>query len=113
MKNVGGGRDVHIHGIAYSWDDRHKKGEHAVGNWTLILEVSAPDNEWDNNWWEEAFEELFPEPPFTDNFDEGCNVERDITFFAQGLSDNRAIAYSLTTLWSHLLPYHRFLITEQ
>lgn len=89
VRSVGGGTDVHIHGIVYSsdHDDDHKNG-----NYTLTLEVSCPENVWDDDWWEAAFDQQTPVSD-TDNFTDGVRWERDITFHAQGLSDVRGIEY--------------------
>ena len=84
------GRKIHVHGIVYSWDD----GDHAVGDYTLTLEVSAPEDGfvWDDNWWEEEFELKTP-VTLTDDFNDGIRVEADITLEAQKLSDIRAVEY--------------------
>lgn len=85
------GKDIHIHGIVYSWNDVDKK-DHAVGDYTLALQVSAPENEfgWDDNWWEERFNALTP-VLHQDDFEEGCRIEDKISFYAPNLSDVRAV----------------------
>lgn len=107
------GSNVHIHGIAYSWDDRHKGGEHAVGDYTVTLKVSTEENVWDDDWWDEAYDKICSPEPLVNNFFEGCHVEDDITFFAKGLSDVRAIAYKASSTVRNKLGIERDMIKKR
>ncbi len=90
--SAGGGTEVHIHGIVYSWNDGYD-GDHAVGDYTLFLQVSMPDNVWDDDWWEDDFAAKIPSP-LQGNFDNGVRREQAISFEASSLSDIRGIEYN-------------------
>ena len=87
----GVGHHVHIHGLAYSWDDDKQNG-HAKGNYNITLQVSCPKNVFDDDWWEPAFNALTP-ALLQDSFTDGCHEETDITFDAVKLQDIRGIEY--------------------
>lgn len=83
------GRRIHIHGIVYSWEDDEK---HAVGDYTLSLQVSMPQNNFNNTWWEPRFDEHTP-VFLEDDFETGVRLDRNISFHA-GLLDNiKAVEY--------------------